>query len=167
MPNTLTWEDLIAQTGRVLIGNTAYLRGSQQVTIAARAQPSTVPLPCSLAPVPSEEDEQRALELPEAALLRQIITLAKRTGWKVYHTHDSRHSEAGFPDLVLAKPGRLIFAECKRRTGKLTAAQAQWLDLLRHTLPTLEVYTWRPADWPAIVAIVGGSTLTRQPGGAL
>ena len=30
-----------------------------------------------------------------------VIEYARLMGWLVYHTHDSRHSEKGFPDLVL------------------------------------------------------------------
>lgn len=48
--------------------------------------------------------------------------------------------------------GRVIFAELKTRTGKLTPEQATWLSVLRQT-GCVEVYEWRPADWEAICAI--------------
>ena len=54
-------------------------------------------------------------------------------------------------DLVLVNATRVIVAELKTRTGKLTERQAVWLDMLRHT-GLVEVYCWRPGDWPAIVA---------------
>lgn len=94
----------------------------------------------------------------ERNLLGQVRRIAIDNGWSFYHTWRSDHSEAGFPDCVLVKPGRLIFAELKSRTGKLTQAQETWLSLLQHSLPDVEVYTWRPTDWPAIQTL-----LTRRP----
>jgi hypothetical protein len=96
-------------------------------------------------------------DTPESALLAKIRQVAKTQGWRVYHTYNSRKSEEGFCDLVLARPasttspGRLLFAELKSAKGKLTAAQAVWLDVLRHTVPDIEVYEWRPSDLPDIV----------------
>ena len=91
-----------------------------------------------------------ALEAPESAFLARVVMLAHTRGWLVYHTHDSRRSAPGFPDLVLTRPGRLIFAEIKTARGKLTAAQETWLDLLRHSVPGVEIFVWRPGDWAAI-----------------
>lgn len=93
-------------------------------------------------------------DLPEAVLMSQVRALAQRFGYRVYHTRDSRGSDEGFPDLVLVGPERIIFAELKTRTGKLTERQAVWLDMLRHT-GKVDVYLWRPGDWPAIVACLG------------
>lgn len=75
-----------------------------------------------------------------------IETLARWCGWRVYHTYDSRRSNAGFPDLVLVHPdGRLIFAELKTETGKVTKAQEAWLhDLESADKPTAVV--WRPSS---------------------
>ena len=102
-------------------------------------------------------------DLPEAVLLGQVRALAQRLGYLVYHTHDSRGSDDGFPDLVLVNPTRIICAELKTCTGKLTARQAVWLDLLRHT-GKVEVYCWRPGDWPAIVACLGSPPPGEAPG---
>jgi hypothetical protein len=93
----------------------------------------------------------------EAHLMARVTALAKAQGWMVYHTWRSINSEPGFPDLVCVKPGRLLFAELKSRTGKLTEAQHQWLSLLAHSVPEVEVYTWRPADLGTITR-----TLTRK-----
>lgn len=90
----------------------------------------------------------------ERVLLTRIRRLAKEHGWRCYHTYDSRHSEEGYPDLTLARQGRLIFAELKSQKGRLTGAQVIWSHLLRSTVPGIEVYVWRPQDWPTIVTIL-------------
>jgi VRR-NUC domain len=101
-----------------------------------------------------------ALDTPEKTFLSDVRRLAKAHGWVPYHTHDSRHSDSGFPDLVLARPatstspGRLIFAELKRAKTKTTTAQDTWLSVLAHTVPGVEVYLWRPDDIETIVEIL-------------
>jgi hypothetical protein len=91
-----------------------------------------------------------AEDVPESRLLAQVTAEAKRCGWLVYRTADSRRSAPGFPDLVLCNGQRVIFAELKRQQGKLTPEQNTWLSLLRHT-DLVEVYVWRPQDWPGLV----------------
>ena len=86
----------------------------------------------------------------EAELRARILRCAQPHGWLHYHTWNSRKSDVGFPDDVLVKPGRLIFAELKSRTGKPTAAQARWLAVLARSVPGVETYLWRPADVSAI-----------------
>jgi hypothetical protein len=96
----------------------------------------------------------------EDHFLRRLRTLAKGLGFLTYHTHDSRRSEPGFPDLILAKtgargkPGRLLMVELKTNTGKLSKDQQTWLSILAHTVPGIEVYAWRPRDWAQIVSIL-------------
>lgn len=78
----------------------------------------------------------------EADFQGRVIGLAKSLGWSVYHTHYSKHSEAGFPDLVLVRPPRLIFAELKvwpRITPR--PAQVEWLARLG-AVPCVESYLW-------------------------
>ena len=88
----------------------------------------------------------------EADLQQAIIDLAGMLGWLVYHTHDSRRSREGFPDLVLVRE-RVIWAELKSVTGVVSAAQKEWIDRLGGL--DEEVYVWRPRDWPgAIVDIL-------------
>lgn len=64
----------------------------------------------------------------EKELQSQVVAQAKALGWMVYHTHDSRRSEPGFPDLVLvhARHG-VLFRELKRASGRVSAAQKAWL----------------------------------------
>jgi hypothetical protein len=103
----------------------------------------------------SEGQQPTSRPISEEALLQHIRALAKRTGWLTYHTHDSRRSEDGWPDLVLCDGKRLIIAELKSATGKLTPEQMSWLALLAHT-GKVECYVWRPTDWEGIVAILQG-----------
>ena len=75
----------------------------------------------------------------------QVLGLAKIYGWAHYHTWTSIKSVPGWPDLVLCRPPRIIFAELKTETGKATEAQAWWLDLLSRC-DGVEVALWRPQD---------------------
>jgi len=69
----------------------------------------------------------RFASTPEADLLALLRQAADWGGWLRYHTHDSRRSEPGFPDLVLIRRDRLLAVEVKRRGGKATEAQKTWL----------------------------------------
>lgn len=100
--------------------------------------------------------EAGAAAISEAAFQDKVIQLAKSAGWMVYHTYDSRRSEAGFPDLVLAHRDRgLIFAELKSASGKLTPAQQRWQKELGDAIRIsdvagdrfIDILVWRPADW--------------------
>ncbi len=83
-----------------------------------------------------------------------VVELAQLRGWLVYHTHDSRRSAPGFPDLVLslARPPRLIFAELKTDHGRLTPDQVEWMSRLGAV--GVETYLWRPQDFDAITEVL-------------
>lgn len=97
-----------------------------------------------------------ARRLPVAALppiterrfQQQVLDLAKLLHWRSYHTWNSMHSTGGFPDLVLVKRPRIVFAELKREGKAPTPEQQAWLDDLRAC--GAEAYLWRPSDWPEI-----------------
>jgi hypothetical protein len=102
----------------------------------------------------------KALRSSEAHWQQQVEQLAKTYGFRVYHAPDNRPSgktgrvqrvEAGFPDLVLVRGPELIFAELKTETGRVSAAQREWLQALEH-VPGVDVYLWRPSDFDEIVA---------------
>jgi len=82
-------------------------------------------------------------DVAEAAWQATVIRIGREAGWWAYHTHDSRRSERGFPDLVLVRE-RVIFAELKRRGAQLRKEQALVIGLLRGA--GAEVYVWWPAD---------------------
>jgi hypothetical protein len=91
------------------------------------------------------------MAVSERAFQQQVVELARLLGWTAYHPWVSLHSAAGFPDLVLVRPPRLVFAELKSERGRVTAAQQRWLDLLGQ-VPGVEARLWRPGDWDEIVA---------------
>lgn len=68
--------------------------------------------------------------MDEQAWQGRIEGAAKLYGWRVYHTHDSRRSAPGFPDLVLVRGPELLFAELKTDTGRLRPEQSDWLEAL-------------------------------------
>lgn len=87
-------------------------------------------------------------KLTEKAFLATVTELARWMRWRVYHTHDSRRSEAGFPDLVLVRGSELIFAELKTDEGRVTAPQREWLNALHAA--GAEAHIWRPADFELV-----------------
>jgi hypothetical protein len=87
------------------------------------------------------------LAMSEAAWQNLVVKLAFQLNWQWYHTHDSRRSQPGFPDLVLVRE-RVIFAELKAAKGRLDQWQKRWVEQLRHA--GAEVYCWRPSDYPEV-----------------
>jgi hypothetical protein len=81
----------------------------------------------------------------EAALQNQVIAMCEAFKLWVYHTHDSRRSNPGFPDLVILGTGGHMFRELKSATGKVTVEQQAWLDDLKAHAADADV--WRPEDW--------------------
>lgn len=93
----------------------------------------------------------KAPEQTEAQFEQAVTQLAELHGWRVYHTRNSKGSVAGFPDLVMVKPGQpVIFAELKRESGKVTKAQADWNNVLHLSSSNITVRLWRPSHWPHI-----------------
>lgn len=91
----------------------------------------------------------------EADLQNGVIELARLLGYRVAHFRPALTTKGwrtpveadgkGFPDLVLARPGRLIFAELKGDTGRPTLEQGEWLSAL--AAAGAELYVWRPHHW--------------------
>lgn len=85
--------------------------------------------------------------MTEKQLQQAVLDCARLMGWLRYHTHDSRRSHPGFPDLVLVRPPQLLFVELKSAKGKATAAQQAWLDALSQCGPFCRARLWRPEHW--------------------
>ncbi len=118
----------------------------------------------------------------EADFQGWVIDTARRSGWLVHHTRPAMNrrghyatpiqGDKGFPDLVLARQGRVIFAELKTTKARPSSEQKAWL---HHLMPVLsdmyvrlkiyktvlnfrcftEVYLWRPQDREEIMGILG------------
>ena len=105
--------------------------------------------------------------ITEREFQNTVIEAAQACGWRVAHFRPGMTSRVdrqgkpiwvtavqadgrGFPDLVLVRGNRLLFAEIKSQKGKVTVEQQAWLDALGVGL--VEVYVWRPGDWPTIEA---------------
>jgi hypothetical protein len=98
------------------------------------------------------------LRITEGEFQEAVIALAKLQGWLVAHFRPARTErgwrtamtgDKGFPDLVLAKQGRVVFAELKARGKNLSKEQAQWIAALGDN-EKAEVFVWRPEDMEQI-----------------
>ena len=97
------------------------------------------------------------LALSEDELKASIIACAKLYGWRVHHQRPCRtntgwrtaiEGDAGFPDLVLCRPPRLIVWELKRqddRTYRATEEQQAWLRGFMGCGVSTGII--RPSDW--------------------
>ena len=92
-------------------------------------------------------------QITEKTFQESVRQLAILRGWKGYHVWDPRHTPKGWPDCVLLRGCRIIVAELKTMTGKVSVAQQEWLDAWR-TTGVVEVYVWRPCDMEAIERIL-------------
>ena len=96
-----------------------------------------------------------AKPLTEAQWAEVIRGYAKAFGWVYYHTHNSRHSPSGFPDCVMVRGNRIIFAELKKdKGGVVSDEQQEWLDALAVT-GNVEVYVWLPRHEDDVKRILG------------
>ena len=97
--------------------------------------------------------------ITENQFQERVITRAMARGWLVHHCRPCQRADGswhtpvqghkGFPDVVLAKPGRVLFRELKTEVGRLTDQQAHWLDVLGGQI-------WRPNDWDEVEAVIDG-----------
>jgi hypothetical protein len=130
--------------------------------------------------------------LSEAAWQQQVEGLAAFYGFRCYHTHDSRRSAAGFPDLVLVRgaegAARATVAQVAARPEWLqhrdiSEPQAEWLDALRVVAdavddaygrlvgvpgaeqppPCVEVHVWRPVDFDEVHARLARGRQRQEP----
>jgi hypothetical protein len=93
----------------------------------------------------------RISNVAERDFMATVRDAATVTGWLVYHTYRSTRSPSGFPDLVLVRE-RVVFAELKAATTRVTRDQARWLDALDRA--GSETYLWRPHDWEQIQRVL-------------
>lgn len=114
--------------------------------------------------------------LSEAEWQKQVLLWARQGGWCAIHIRrsldprtrfaavqgvhqpsrgDDHDDQAGFPDLLLVRDGQPpIYVELKTNTGKLTMAQARWLDLLDAAGCFARV--WQPRDFENVRRVLTG-----------
>ena len=76
-----------------------------------------------------------------------VMRVLKSTGHTlVYHTHDSRRSPSGWPDVAAIKPagGTLYLCELKTDVGIVSEAQQAWLTALAGCTGVV-AEVWRPS----------------------
>ncbi len=101
--------------------------------------------------------------LSESEFQGLVVDVAEQFGWLTYHTFDSRRSGPGFPDLVLVRGDRVVFAELKSQSGRLSADQRVWLERLTGA-GTVEAYLWRPSDEVIVVKLLAVPTTAAAAG---
>jgi hypothetical protein len=69
--------------------------------------------------------------------------------------------DVGFPDLVLARGGRVVFMELKSQRGVVSAAQRRWIDALQGS--GHEAFVVRPSDWPSISTLLESHDTSKDP----
>lgn len=105
--------------------------------------------------------QELAKDISEADFQQCVVDYARLRGWLIHHDRPARlasgewrtaiSGDSGFPDLVLARRGVVIFAELKKNTGDTTDAQDKWLGALG-----TKAYTWKPKHWLSIRAALDG-----------
>jgi hypothetical protein len=89
--------------------------------------------------------------ITERQLLDAVVAYARLRDWLAYHTFDSRRSEAGFPDVVLVRGGRLVFVELKVAGRRPRVEQQRYLERLRgvelEAAGAVAVHVWTEAEW--------------------
>jgi hypothetical protein len=91
-------------------------------------------------------DPWRAAEaeaMTEDELAAEVRKRCRARNFWVYHTHDSRRSDKGFPDEVIVGSW-VIYRELKTETKELSADQLKVIARLQAA--GADVGVWRPAD---------------------
>ena len=117
--------------------------------------------------------------ITEAEFLQTTVAILRHGGYgRLLHIIDAkahaRVTAEGWPDIFAIHPQHgLLVAELKTETGRVTAAQYDWLDDLRQHLPppanryaASRAHLWRPRDADAIATqagVSGAATVCRCP----
>jgi 5-methylcytosine-specific restriction endonuclease McrA len=100
---------------------------------------------------PQAARERIDASMSEAEWQWQVVQCAAANGWTVWHDNDARRNNGGFPDLVLIRE-RVVWAELKRATGRVSAVQRWFRDVL--IAAGAEAYIWYPKDWVEVQRVL-------------
>lgn len=109
-----------------------------------------------------DADTYRAC-LSEEDFQHTIVLALEALGYRTYHTHDSRRSDPGYPDITAVGCGRLLHIEVKVGRNRPSQEQLAWLhDLADNGFESYLVY---PKDWDDLLACLAGRPhgLTQGP----
>lgn len=90
--------------------------------------------------------------MTETELQREVQALCNKYGLLWHHCRDSRacYGPRGLPDLIVAGPRGVLFAELKSEDGDTSADQDLWAWTLTRAAEVgsvrLDYQMWRPAD---------------------
>ena len=97
-----------------------------------------------------------------------VVDVAKEKGWRVHVTlkrmrKASIVADPDWPDLEMLRGPRLVFAELKAESGRLTDGQRKVLEMLN--VAGQEVYLWTPGLHPIIRSLLeeGGDEMNIFP----
>lgn len=113
----------------------------------------------------------------ESAFQNRVMSWAELNGWLTYHPPENllatarsgrtyrQNVKRGFFDLTFVHVAmrRLVFAELKSETGRVRPDQVTWQEALHRIRAgdiamtgrsSIEVYLWRPRDWPEIEEVL-------------
>jgi hypothetical protein len=91
----------------------------------------------------------------ESELQAAVIETARLLNWRVAHFRPARTNrgwrtpmtgDPGWPDLSLAREGRLVFLELKAKGKRPTPEQEGWLGVLS-SVPGVEAHVVTESDW--------------------
>lgn len=105
------------------------------------------------------------MTMSEADFQQRVMDTARLAGWLCCHFRPAKTQrgrwvtpmagDKGFPDLALAKGGRVLLAELKTDDGKPTPQQVAWLAAAGG-----HGRLWQPRHWEAILLDLG---VTKPP----
>jgi hypothetical protein len=102
-------------------------------------------------------EQAHSRTVSESEWQQQVLKSAHQLGWQSMHIGRTGKHQAvgakgtlgiGWPDLVLVKGGRIIFAELKAQDGTTSIEQKQVLVMLGNVG---EVFVWRPSDFGQVL----------------
>jgi len=109
--------------------------------------------------VTEEQFQQQVIDLAHTLHYRvahfRSVRVQRKNGEVFYQTPVAADG-AGWPDLVLVRPERVIFAELKSETGEPSPEQVAWLKAI--DAGGGEAYCWRPSEWDDLVAVLLATT---------